>query len=428
MLSNSDYFWTEFTLKTLFSLQCMNNFVFRSGSALSALVLVMSSGFSQAGIDAELGLEGRFFLEEGLANQDKIQPSIRGEVEYGSALGDGDLVVNVFGRYDFEDQERSHADLREALWTYYGDGWELKAGVGKVFWGVTESRHLVDVINQSDSVENIDGEDKLGQAMLKFSLEQGWGTVDLFWLPYFRERTYSGKDGRLSALPLTVTNDDALYESSAERWRSDFAIRYSHYVGELEFAISHFSGTSREASLNNISVSSGVAKLLPYYAVVDQTGLELQYIYDSWLLKFEGITNSGFADLNGDASRYSAAVMGFEYTQVGICDSSADLGWVFEYMFDDRKNTATHAFERDVFAGWRYAFNDEDSSEILTGLIYDPKTEEMMFSFEANKRLASDLKLNIEARAFQGAETNNALKSHLLRDEDYLQLELVKYF
>ena len=56
-----------------------------------------------------------------------------------------------------------------------------------------------------------------------------------------------------------------------------------------------------------------------------------------------------------------------------------------------------------------------------------------MFSFEANKRLASDLKLNVEARIFHGAESSdpvqiNSLKTYMLKDEDYIQLELVKYF
>jgi len=228
-------------------------------------------------------------------------------------------------------------------------------------------------------------------------------------------------------LPLIVDTDNAQYESSAEQWHSDFAVRYSHYVGDLDFAISHFSGTSRDPSFKpNGSMTN--PKLNPYYAIVDQTGLELQYIYDEWLLKFEGVTNSGTQNAAGVSERYSAAVFGFEFTQVGIFESSADLGWILEYLFDDRKELAPHNLERDVFAGWRYAFNDEDSSEILAGMIYDPKTEEMMYSVEANKRLANDLKLNIEVRAFQGAESGGAKKTVLLRDDDYIQLELVKYF
>ena len=384
-----------------------------------SLVLLGLSLFTTAvwaDFDAEVGLESRYFFEEGLNEQNKFHGSLKGELTYQYSSGSSDFEVIAFARYDEQDSERSHADLREASWTYVGNNWELKTGVSKVFWGVTESRHLVDVINQTDAVENLDGEDKLGQPMTKLSLEQSWGTVDLFWLPYFRERTFGGEDGRLS-LPFVVDTDEAVYGSSAERWHSDFAVRYSHYIGDLDFAISHFSGTSRDPVL---SLNSEF-KFVPGYYTVDQTGLELQYIIEEWLLKFEGITNSGLQ------KRYSAAVLGFEYTQVGVFETSADLGWLVEYLYDDRKKSAPHSFEQDVFVGWRYAFNDADSSEILAGMIYDPATEEMIYSLEANKRIASDLKLNIEARVFDGGEAFDA-KTVIFQDEDYIQLEIVKYF
>lgn len=395
-----------------------------------ALMLCVPSAI--AGLSSELGLELRYFPESGLAGQDTFQPSLRGEIEFNENQGDSAYDVVLFGRLDKEDSERSHVDVREALWTYVGDEWELKAGVSKVFWGVTESRHLVDVINQNDQVENIDGEDKLGQPMSKVSLEKDWGTLDVYWLPYFRERSFAGQDGRFT-LPLPVDVDRAEYASGAEEWHSDFAFRYSHYIDELEFAFSHFSGTSREPILV-FNGNFSDPKFIPRYVTVDQSGLELQYIYEDWLLKFEGISNSGFG------RRYSAAVAGFEYTRVGIFDSAADLGWLLEYLFDDRKQAAPHSFERDFFVGWRYAFNDVDSSEILAGLVYDPKTSEKFYSVEMSKRLRNDLKINVEARVFDGAaapelnfiglpaDLSRVEKTWFVQDEDYLQLELVKYF
>jgi hypothetical protein len=384
------------------------------------LGLSFLSPASWADIDAEVGLDARYFFKEGLSEQDKLHPSIRAEISYRNRWGDNSVEVIGFGRYDQQDSERSHADIREASLTHVGSGWALKVGISKVFWGVTESRHLVDVINQTDAVENLDGEDKLGQPMTKLSFEQGWGTLDLFWLPYFRERTFAGEDGRLR-MPFVVDTDKTVYGSSAEQWHNDFAVRFSHYIGDFDFAISHFSGTSRDPDLSK-------PQFLPAYYTIDQTGVELQYIYGEWLFKFEGITNSGLE------RRFSAAVFGFEYTQVGIFDSSADLGWLVEYLFDDRKEAAPHSFEQDVFAGWRYAFNDADSSEILAGIIYDPETEETIYSVEASKRLASDLKLNIEARVFEGSDVSKAFlgldnhKTAFFQDEDYIQLELVKYF
>tara|TARA_R110002072_G_scaffold301462_2_gene481244 strand:- start:3994 stop:5187 length:1194 start_codon:yes stop_codon:yes gene_type:complete len=389
----------------------------------SSSVFAESSGFS-----GELGVEERYFFERGLQGQDKLQASIRGEIEYQKSLDSDYFNVVLFGRADAQDSERSHVDIREAYWTHVADDWEMKVGFSKVFWGVTESLHLVDIINQTDLVESVDTEDKLGQPMVKFAIEREWGNLDVFWLPYFREQTFVGEGGRLNPLPFLVDTNNAQYESSAKQWRSDFAIRYAVMFDDLDVAISHFSGTSRNPVFSyNGSINN--PKFIPIYKQIDQTGLELQYIYEDWLWKFEGITSSG------DYQRYSAAVFGFEYTQVGILETAADLGWIVEYLFDDRRNQAINStkaafnsFERDVFLGWRYAMNDANSTEFLAGVIVDPKTEEALYYVEFSRRLANDLKLNMELYTFQGAERDSGLKTYYIRDEGYVQLELVKFF
>ena len=49
------------------------------------------------------------------------------------------------------------------------ENYETKIGVRKDFWGVTETVHRVDILNQTDSVDGFDGEDKLGQPMINLS-------------------------------------------------------------------------------------------------------------------------------------------------------------------------------------------------------------------------------------------------------------------
>ena len=57
-----------------------------------------------------------------------------------------------FYRHDSRDDTRSHFDVREAYWLYIGDDWEVLTGLNKVFWGVTESRHLVNIMNQKNDL------------------------------------------------------------------------------------------------------------------------------------------------------------------------------------------------------------------------------------------------------------------------------------
>ena len=102
----------------------------------------------------------------------RLSPSIavEPEVVYEWNGRDDRITFVPFGRWDAHDDNRSHVDLRELNWLHVGDDWDSVVGVDKVFWGVTESRHLVDIINQDDAVEDIDGEDKLGQPMLNLNL------------------------------------------------------------------------------------------------------------------------------------------------------------------------------------------------------------------------------------------------------------------
>jgi hypothetical protein len=403
--------------------------LFKQSGVLAIMLWAMVQPV-MAETNAELGLESRFFFEDALFGQDRHQSSLKLEVETRESTDTDVYSGIVFFRLDREDNERRYYDIREALWTRVNDDWEFRAGVGKVFWGVTESRHLVDIINQSDLVENIDGEDKLGQPMTRLSFERDWGALELFWLPYFRERSFPGEEGRLRP-PILVETGSAEFDSAAREWRGSGAVRYAHAWGELEYAVSHFSGVSRDPELE----FSGTA-LTPVYQIIEQTGVELQYIYEDWIYKLEGISSSGYT-----GGRFSAAVVGFERTQVGIFDSQADLGWLLEYLFDDRKADAPHSFERDIFAGWRYAFNDEDSSEILAGLIYDPQSAEKMYSIEMSRRITGDFKIFLEARLFAGAEapepdlmsvlaslTDHKRKTAMLQKDDYIQLEFVKYF
>jgi len=123
---------------------------------------------------------------------------------------------------DKDDNNRSHFDIRELSFLHQGDGWDVLVGVSKVFWGVTESRKLVDIVNQSDSVLEGDNEDKLGQPMINLNVESGWGALSLFALPGFRERTFPGDDNRFRG-PLPIADDNPSFESGAGKSRVDFA-------------------------------------------------------------------------------------------------------------------------------------------------------------------------------------------------------------
>ncbi len=323
-----------------------------------------------------------------------------------------------FARVDSADDERSHADIRELAWFRSADTWAVRVGVRKVFWGVTESQHLVDIINQTDLVENPDGVEKLGQPMVDLALFHDWGTLDLFVLPGFRERTFPGPTGRLRTQP-PVDTSQTRYESARKREHVDWALRWSHTVGDWSIGLSQFSGTGRAPRLLPSTGGGGEPVFVPFYEQIDQTGVDLQATKGQWLWKLEAIRRRSRAET------FYAATAGFEYTLVGVFGTPADLGLLVEYLYDERGQRAPVPFQDDVFAGIRLTLNDAPSTEVLLGVIADRHSNARFFKLEASRRLGQHWKLVAEARAWAGAPPTDPLFS--LRRDDYVQLALLRY-
>ncbi len=386
------------------------------------VVALLASSTSAVEISGYLGGELRAFAQSPLdAEQRRQSGSLVAQPEFYWSLDDGDqsLLFIPFARLDSADAQRTHVDVREALWQTVGEDWELRMGIGKVFWGVTESRHLVDVINQSDLVEDPDGEDKLGQPMINYSHILDWGTVDLFVLPGFRERTFPGPSGRLRSIP-PVDTDAAIYESSAENWHIDWAARWSHVLGNFDIGISHFWGTSREPVLSPGFSATASPVLVPRYDIIHQTGLDLQATLGDWLWKVEAIRRTG------QGETFFAVTGGFEYTFIGVGGGDADLGALFEYNYDERGEAGGHPFEDDLFFGLRLALNDAQSSELLAGVTYDVEGDGSTFNLEASRRLSDHWTIAVEGRAVMGVRPADPLYS--FRKDDYLQFTLLRYF
>lgn len=369
-----------------------------------------------------VGVEGRYFIEEPLlSEQEEHGASVSAYLEYYRDFDDSSqrIAFTGFARLDSADDERSHADIRELYWWKDFNQFELYAGIRKVFWGVTESVHLVDVINQADALENLDGEDKLGQPMIQLVKVSDIGTFQAFVLPYFRERESIGPSGRLR--PGVQILDEASYQSSDEESHIDLAFRWSHYFDIWDVGFSHFSGTQRNPIYQPIFSDEGLIGLRPYYAQVEQSGLDIQATMGAWLLKLE------LASIDEqDESRNTALAGGFEYTFFTVAGTNGDLGIVLEYQFDDRIGLRQSVSQNDIAGGIRWAFNDLDGSSILALVSQDLDYGNQFFSLELSRRLNDDWKLEAEARIFNQIDERSP--EYALREDSYIQLEMRRYF
>lgn len=388
-------------------------------------VLIFSTSTWSNEFSGNVSFEAQFFTEKALATEQFDQYSsvaIKPEWFHDWDSGKQSIIFVPFIRWDQHDEERTHIDIRELSWLKVFAESELRVGIRKVYWGVTESQHLVDIINQTDLVESVDGEEKLGQAMINYALIQDWGTVDFFILPYFRQRTFVGVNGRLRST-YHIDTDKPIYESNDKEKHIDYAIRWSHSLGDWDIGLSHFTGTSRDPSFTTTPTldKNGNLSLRPIYNLIQQTGLDLQATKEAWLWKLEVISR------RLKNSRYVAATGGLEYTFYGVFDSTSDIGLVAEYLYDDRQAKATTPFENDLMMGLRWTSNDENDTTLLAGVVADMDTSARLYSIEGSRRIAENWKLKIEARIFSGISSNDIYLSSL-RQDDFVKIELGYYF
>lgn len=373
-------------------------------------------------ISGYAGIESLGFFHNALDNQQHnhyLSGSIETEIYHEWDDGTQSIAFVPFYRLSQHDSRRTHFDIRELTWLKVADKWELRVGIRKDFWGVSESQHLVDIINQTDFVENSDTEDKLGQPMINLALINDWGTLDLYLLTGFRERTFAGKEGRFRSIP-EIDAGEERYEKHGIEKHMAYAIRWSHSIGDWDLGFSHFYGTSRDPSILVEADSQGNIQLIPYYEMIHQTSVDIQKTQENMLWKLESIVRSG------QGKTFYAGTGGFEYTFYSVFESAIDVGIVAEYLYDSRGSHAPVVFEDDFLVGVRLGFNDVQSTELLAGIIFDRTDNTKFYNIEASRRFGDHWKAELEVRFFSSAPENDP--AYLFRDDDHLRFELRYYF
>ncbi|MCY4005991.1 MAG: hypothetical protein OXE84_04055 [Rhodobacteraceae bacterium] len=364
-------------------------------------------------------------------------------------------------------------DIREAYFLTYGNTeafeWELRLGIDQVFWGTAESNNLVNIINQTDFAADRSGDSRLGQPMIHGTIAGDFGILNLLVLPYHRPRTFPGRKGRLRPQPwISDRSSDIRYTHEDGDNHVDFAARYGTTIGSLDVGVSAFKGTAREPTLapknptakveNNdlgatnprlhcyeeSELATGLSvkpdRLLQCYRQIEQVGLDLQLTLGDFLGKAEAITRSGFEtitstndslkkiDYKSDTSAYKAFVIGGEYSFYGIFESNADLTLFGEWNQDQRRESATTAFQNDLFLAARYNWNDAEETSFTAAVIDDLDYPTRSLSLLFERRLSDSVLIDIESFWFLRSPNNQDNALYPLRDDKFVEVSLVYGF
>ena len=143
----------------------------------------------------------------------------------GDGISSSPKTFAPYARLTGRNSDRSHFDIRELHVSFRTGNWDFLIGIDKVFFGgVAEIRHLVNIVNRSDIIEDTDEVDIFWQSMVVVGLEKDLGRLDFFVLPGFRERDFPDWRGRLLT-PQHVDENDAALESEHGKAVVDVAAR-----------------------------------------------------------------------------------------------------------------------------------------------------------------------------------------------------------
>ncbi|PSU47691.1 hypothetical protein C9J12_14175 [Photobacterium frigidiphilum] len=312
------------------------------------------------------------------------------------------------------DDALQYADIQQLLLTHYFDTAQIFYGIDTVFWGVTESYHLVDIINQVNIVADPKREAKLGQPMIGASWFIDNHTVDLYYLPYFREQYTPESNSRpWRGLPI---NDKAMYESSREQKHVDWAVRLSGFIDDIDYGFGYFRGTQRNP-IYELHHNSSQLALTPFYYQTQQWSIDLQYTYESWLFKGEIVYESP----NSLSSQY-AWVGGFEYGIYNIVDSSQDISLLLEGLYSNNKDSNLLPFTQHIMSGLRWDANNDSSTNALLTLIHGIEGNDSTIYINAQHRINESISLSLDGWLFYKVENQPQLAAY--QNEDYFQFNL----
>ena len=327
-------------------------------------------------------------------------------------LDDFQLEYEIVIRKSLNDNGKDIIEPRQLFFAKTFGDIDVYLGYRHTFWGVGESRNLVDLINQQDMAAGMSPDNKLGAPSISIETYLGSGELQYWYISRFRERTFNDTNAH-PGFGMPVSSAQFAHAKGSEA--SDQALRYANSLGDIDYALSIFDGTAREPLF--IVQELDPPTIAPYYERTSSVGLELQYTGESILYKFEGLTGTQ------SGKDFDAVVLGTEKTVYTIFETQWDMGVLFEYQYDDR---AQALIDRMIVSGVRLTANDEFDTNFLILYTVDDAFSQSLFGLEVSRRLRNGMTLDINYLLYQSDRQN--LPFYSLVDDSELSLTLGYYF
>ena len=325
-------------------------------------------------------------------------------------LSEWTLEYDLVGRKSQNDEGKNIVEPRQFFIGKSIGEVDVYIGNRQLFWGVTESKNVVDFVNQKDAAAGRSSENKLGAPSVSLEFYLSDAEFQYVYMPVFRERTFNDEFAHPG---LGLSLNDADFSDEKGFYGGDHAFRYSNSLGDLDFGINGFYGTAREP----IILVDGNNSATPYYPEYRAVGVDLQYTGDNTLYKAE------VAIGEQDATDTTAYVVGIENTLYSVGNSNWDLGIIVETQYDDRPQAISPRFD---VGGLRLMANNANDTNAILLYYQDEARKQKSYVLQFSHRLRNGFTLEVEYTEFYSSDA--ALPFHNLMDDTSLQIGVGVYF
>ncbi|MCP5047438.1 MAG: hypothetical protein GY940_09725 [bacterium] len=394
----------------------------------------------------ELAFESRLFQNDHLEETRDGNLALFGRIEMSYRSGAFRSGLRLFGRLDTADGERSLIGIEEAWVGFRKSGWDIKLGAQMLNWSAAEAFHPADMINSRILDSDIESREKLGEVMLSVKKKFSGGSVTVFVMPRYESPKFPSPESRLSFLPAGLEVGDAFWletdgNISDNRYGLQFGARFSKTLGASDMTLHYIQHQDRSQPVVLLDASAG--ELRPVYFPVRDMGGTFLRVMGAWILKIE-YSYRDFINPDEPVDTGFAGVFRLEQPDHHQFAMGLEYGWSFKNggegtviiegqgLLGVNKETRArlHPFQRDVLIGYRHAWNDVLSRELLITSIFDiERKREFLFNVSYRQRLSDTWGIRLGFRLVD-APVKQALPVGLeaLHKSNQVFMTLTRYF
>lgn len=375
--------------------------------------LALQASFAYLG---ETGVEYRVFDNDSNSQTDDYNTAGIFRLELNGDQARTEEKVRAFIRHDTVNPNRDVISLEEAWVGILRYPFQIRVGTQLLTWTALEAFHPADVLNSRNYDSPLENTEKFGEPMVLVTYLMNRGTISMMLMPFVIDPKYPNSHNRLSPeMPLPLgglkfidTKGDIITNHVALQG----AIRADYTLGNADLSVHVIHHQDRSQPVMTVVGTS----ISPIFLPVTQVGGTVQYAIQDVLLKSEWAFRN-FKDAigtpYGDIHQYDHAeiAVGGEYTIYH--DSGHDSTFILEYQtyqgVSSEARQTLGMFQNDVLLGHRFVFNDIQSKEFFSSLIFDLDTENtFLFNIHYEQRLKDQWKFKTGLRLFNGDMFKNS--------------------